>query len=236
MTERWKRIVVNARKINCLITAGPTREYLDPVRFLSNPSSGKMGYALASAAVRRGWSVELLSGPVCLAPPHGVSLHSFETGEDLMREVDRRFAGCDILIMAAAVMDYRPLGISLHKIKKTGHPLTVEMNEVGDIVRSVGKRKGDRLVIAFAAETDDLEQYARRKLARKHADFIVANEVGREGVGFGSDTNAVLLISASGDSENIGPDHKEAVAEHLVDRFASSLAERGFASCQAVEG
>ena len=201
VTERWKRIILNARKINCLVTAGPTREYLDPVRFLSNPSSGKMGYALASAAVRRGWSVDLLSGPVCLAPPHGVRLHSFVTGEDLMREVGRRFDGCDILIMAAAVMDYRPLGYSPQKIKKTGYRLTVEMEEVGDIVRSVGKRKGDRLVVAFAAETNDVEYYARRKRARKHADFIVANEVGRAGVGFGSDANAVLLISASGDSE-----------------------------------
>ena len=209
--------------IRCLITAGPTREYFDPVRFMSNPSSGKMGYALAEAATNRGWSVDLVSGPVSLQVPDGVSAYTVESGEEMLEQVQVLFEFADILIMAAAVMDYRPVAYSSLKIKKATSEITVTLEPVDDILKSVAARKGNRLVVGFAAETDNLESNARLKLKSKNLDYIVANPVGMRGAGFGADTNHVVVFSAIGGEESIGPAAKSIIAETLLDRFAGAL-------------
>jgi len=209
--------------IRCLVTAGPTREYFDPVRFMSNPSSGKMGYALADAAKRSGWRVDLVSGPVALRPPTGVTVHEVESGDQMYQAVSVLFEEVDILIMAAAVMDYRPVAYSAKKLKKSTGSLTVTMEPVVDIVKTIAARKGRRLVVGFAAETDDLEDNAKIKLAAKNLDFIVANPINEPGYGFGSETNRVVVFSSDGTAEEIGPAAKSDIADTLIDRFAGAL-------------
>lgn len=216
---------MKASKIRCLVSAGPTREYFDPVRYMSNPSSGKMGYAIAEAAVAKGWEVDLVSGPVALPAPEGVRLHSVVTGEEMLAEMERLFDGSDIVIMTAAVMDYRPAIYSESKVKKTGEGMTVELLQTPDIIRTVAARKTRQLVVAFAAETDDIEAHAQEKLERKNADYVVANHVGRSGRGFESDDNEVLLLSHEGVLRRIGPDSKRAIAAELVEFFAGKLPE-----------
>ena len=211
---------MKASNISCLISAGPTREYFDPVRFLSNPSSGKMGYAMAEAAIKRGWQVDLVSGPVCLTSPEGAVVHPVITGDDMLREIDSLFDQCHILIMAAAVMDYRPRSFSQQKLKKSGDTSTVELDPVVDILKTVTSRKSNQIVVAFAAETEDLEVNAKKKLKVKNADFIIANHVGQAGSGFESDTTEVTLLSARGESNNYGPDSKKAIADILIERLA----------------
>jgi phosphopantothenoylcysteine decarboxylase/phosphopantothenate--cysteine ligase len=213
---------MNARPIRCLVSAGPTREYFDPVRFISNPSSGKMGYALAAAAVSRGWQVDLVSGPVALAPPAGVNLIAAETGAAMLQAIATRFAACDILIMTAAIIDYRPRQCAPHKIKKQQLEMTVTMEPVVDVLATVARGKAHQLVVGFAAETDNIEAYARRKLVEKNADFIVANRIGGPDGAFGRDDNTVLLLGADGSQETIGPAPKQALAEHLLGRFAAA--------------
>ncbi|MDP0494838.1 MAG: phosphopantothenoylcysteine decarboxylase, partial [Verrucomicrobiota bacterium JB024] len=156
---------MNASPIRCLITAGPTREFFDPVRYISNPSSGKMGYALAAAARTAGWQVELISGPVALPAPEGVGVVPVVTGRDMLKAVRERFPACDILIKVAAVCDMRPKHLYPHKVKKDALSLTVEFEPVEDILKTVAadKRPG-QIVVGFAAETQDVEEYARRKL------------------------------------------------------------------------
>ncbi|QYY34666.1 phosphopantothenoylcysteine decarboxylase [Ruficoccus sp. ZRK36] len=208
---------MNASPIRCLITAGPTREFFDPVRYISNPSSGKMGYALAAAARAAGWQVELISGPVALRPPEGVEVIPVITGREMLAAVKGRFPACDILIKVAAVCDMRPKHYSHNKVKKDAITLTVEFEPVEDILKTVAATKRpDQVVVGFAAETQDVEAYARRKLEEKNLDWIVANQVGGPESAFESDRNAVQLIGSGGEALDFGPGSKTDVAHQLI--------------------
>ena len=207
----------NASSIRCLITAGPTREFIDPVRFLSNPSTGKMGFALAEAAVEAGWTVDLVAGPVHLEEPDGVILYPVVTAEEMFHQVDALFDVCDILIMTAAVSDFRPVEQHAEKGKKGAASMTVEFERTVDILKTMSARKAHQTLVGFAAETTEVERYARGKLEAKNLDWIVANKVGASGTGFAADTNEVLLIAADGSSLKIGPDTKTAIAQELIE-------------------
>ncbi|HKK17405.1 MAG TPA: phosphopantothenoylcysteine decarboxylase [Opitutales bacterium] len=225
---RWPKVhplMSNASSIRCLITAGPTREFLDPVRFISNPSTGKMGFALAEAAVDAGWTVDLVAGPVAMEEPDGAILYPVVTAEEMYHQVDALFDACDILIMTAAVSDFRPREKLAHKAKKDEAALTVEFERTIDILKTVGERKVHQTVVGFAAETDNVETYAREKLETKRLDWIVANEVGQSGAGFAADTNEVLLIGADGSFKKIGPATKSAIAIELIQRFGQAGAK-----------
>src|SRR5438552_9027894 len=178
--------------LRCLLTAGPTREHLDPVRFLSNGSSGKMGYALAAAAVMRGWQVDLVSGPVGLAAPVGVTMHRVVSAADMFTACEPLFTECDVFIAVAAVADYRPVEVSAQKQKKKAGAITVELVPTVDILKTLAARKQPgQTIVGFAAETNNVEAYARRKLAEKRLDWIVANDVSQTGIGMNADDNTV---------------------------------------------
>jgi phosphopantothenoylcysteine decarboxylase/phosphopantothenate--cysteine ligase len=206
----------NASSIRCLITAGPTREFIDPVRFISNPSTGKMGFALAEAALEAGWDVDLVSGPVALEEPLGAILYPVVTAEEMFHQVDALFDACDVLIMTAAVSDFRPVTQHVHKEKKDNASMTIEFERTTDILKTMTERKAHQTVVGFAAETKDVVTYAKAKLKSKNLDFIVANEVGQPGAGFAADTNEVLLIAADGSSVKFGPSSKTAIAKELI--------------------
>jgi phosphopantothenoylcysteine synthetase/decarboxylase len=206
----------NASSIRCLITAGPTREFIDPVRFLSNPSTGKMGFALAEAAVAAGWTVDLVAGPVSLQEPDDVILYPVVTAEEMFHQVDALFDACDVLIMTAAVSDFRPVERHAQKEKKGDAAMTIEFERTVDILKTMAARKVHQTVVGFAAETNNVIAYARRKLVEKNLDWIVANKVGEAGAGFAADTNEVTLIAADGSSLAIGPATKSEIAEQLI--------------------
>ena len=215
--------MLNASSIRCLVTAGPTREFIDPVRFLSNPSTGKMGYAIAKVAVDFGWTVDLVAGPVALEEPDGVIFYPVVSAEEMFHQVDALFDACDILIMSAAVSDFRPVRQYEKKEKKQNAVTTVEFERTRDILKSMTERKRHQLVVGFAAETDCVEAYARQKLVEKRCDWIVANKVGEAGAGFAGDTNEVILIGASGDLLKIGPSPKAEIARKLIEKIAPAL-------------
>ena len=154
----------NASSIRCLITAGPTREFIDPVRFLSNPSTGKMGYALAEAAVAAGWTVDLVAGPVALKEPNNVILYPVVSAEEMFHHVDALFDACDVLIMAAAVSDFRPVQQHAQKQKKEKASMSIEFERTVDILKAMAQRKAHQTVVGFAAETDNVDASARAKL------------------------------------------------------------------------
>ncbi|HTB64185.1 MAG TPA: phosphopantothenoylcysteine decarboxylase [Opitutales bacterium] len=206
-----------SRPIRCLVTAGPTREHLDPVRFLSNPSSGKMGYALAVAAKEAGWQVDLVSGPVALPPPEGVKLTRVTTAAEMFRTVEKLFSKCDVLLMCAAVSDFRPKKAFKHKVKKGHADLVVEFEPTVDILKNVAARKRpDQLVVGFAAETQNIEACARKKLKEKDLDFIIANQVGRAGTGFAADQNAVIVLGRDGSRKKYGRAGKMKLAREVI--------------------
>jgi phosphopantothenoylcysteine decarboxylase/phosphopantothenate--cysteine ligase len=206
--------------LRCLVTAGPTREHLDPVRFLSNGSSGKMGYALAAAAAARGWSVDLVSGPVSLPAPPGVAVHRVISADEMFAACDARFAACDIFIAVAAVADYRAKAISQQKQKKNPGPVTLELVPTIDILKTLAAKKtAGQTMVGFAAETNDVEGYARKKLAEKRLDWIVANDVSTAGIGMNADDNTVLLIGAEGTRASFGPAPKAAVADFILNHI-----------------
>lgn len=214
---------MKASPIRCLVTAGPTREFFDPVRFMSNPSSGKMGYRLAAEALARGWRVELISGPVSLPEPPGALVTQAVTGEDMYAAVDKRFDDCDILIMTAAIMDYRPRRVAERKIKKHQLSMHLEMEPVIDVLATVARRKKGQVIVGFAAETDNLEAYALKKLKEKNADYIVANLIGGSQSAFGRDTNEVTLFSRSAAPLAYGPATKARVAAWILDQVTPAL-------------
>lgn len=180
-----------------LVTAGPTREPLDPVRYLTNRSSGKMGYALAAAAARLGHRVLLVSGPTRLDVPPGIDFLPVETAAEMFEAARHHLPGCDLALFAAAVADYRPVASAPSKIKKTADRLTLELVRNPDILGSARSLFGfTGTLVGFAAETSDLESHARDKLARKGCDLVVANDVSRHDIGFDSDHNEVLLVEA----------------------------------------
>jgi phosphopantothenoylcysteine decarboxylase / phosphopantothenate---cysteine ligase len=200
-----------------LVTAGPTCEDLDPVRFLTNRSSGKMGYALAQAAVRRGASVILISGPTRLDPPSGVTVVSARSTEDMHRAVLEHFQRATALIMAAAVADYRPVAPQSKKMKRVNGRLNLELESTPDILADAARGKGDRLVIGFAAETENVAERARAKLESKQADLIVANDVTAEGAGFDHDTNVITLYFRGGSEKAFARMPKIDAAHRILD-------------------
>ncbi|HYL84837.1 MAG TPA: bifunctional phosphopantothenoylcysteine decarboxylase/phosphopantothenate--cysteine ligase CoaBC [Candidatus Angelobacter sp.] len=200
-----------------LITAGPTCEDLDPVRYITNRSSGKMGYAVAEAAARRGAKVILVSGPVNLEAPSGVELIDVRSGAEMHRAVLDRVADASIAVFAAAVADYRPAQSHEEKIKKGTGPLTISFEPTVDILADVARNKGEKLVVGFAAETEHVAENARKKLAAKNADLIVANDVTAEGAGFDHDTNIVTLFSRDGRDLALPKLSKSEVANRVLD-------------------
>lgn len=207
-----------------LITAGPTREYIDPVRFITNRSSGKMGYALAEAARKRGAEVTLVSGPVQLSPPQGVQLAQVTTTEQMYNAVLSHLERATIVVKAAAVCDYRPSALSEQKLKKKDL-LTLELEATPDILAAVGAQKGARLVVGFAAETERVVEHARSKLERKNLDLIVANDVSAPDAGFDVDTNRVILISRNAVQE-LPLMSKHQVAHKILDAIIQAKTEQ----------
>ena len=200
-----------------LVSAGPTCEDLDPVRYITNRSSGKMGYAVAEAAAKRGAKVILISGPVNLETPAGVERIDVRTAEEMYRVVLEHFANASIAILAAAVADYRPVERHSEKIKKDRASLAISLEPTRDILADVAKNKGQRIVVGFAAETDHVAENARKKLVAKNADLIVANDVTAEGAGFDRDTNVVTLFSRDGRDLALPKMLKSEVAERILD-------------------
>lgn len=201
-----------------LITAGPTRESIDPVRFISNHSSGKMGYSLAEAALARGAEVTLVSGPTNLCPPKGSRLIKINTTLEMYNAVMSNFKEQDIIIKSAAVADYRPEIISTSKIKKSDGNLSLTLVRNPDILKELGEVKEDRVLVGFAAESDNLIENARGKVLRKNLDFIVANDITQEGAGFGTDTNIVNIIDKNGEIEKIEKSSKVEIAHRILDK------------------
>lgn len=204
-----------------LVTAGPTREDLDPVRFLTNRSSGKMGYALAEAAMRRGARTILVSGPVDLDAPAGVDWVPVRSTEQMRAAVMARAPEATILVMAAAVADYRPAAVHANKIKRSEGRVTLDLEPTADILAELGRAKGQAVIVGFAAETGQLVQNARDKLQRKGADMIVANDVTQEGAGFDTDTNIVTLVMRDGRDIPLPKMTKREVADKILDQAIS---------------
>ncbi|WCK53040.1 bifunctional phosphopantothenoylcysteine decarboxylase/phosphopantothenate--cysteine ligase CoaBC [Aneurinibacillus sp. Ricciae_BoGa-3] len=203
--------------IKMVVTAGATREAIDPVRFFTNHSSGKMGYAIAEAAAKRGADVTLISGKTNLARPEDVEVVEAVSAEDMFREVIKRYAHADVVVKAAAVADYRPKMTYDHKMKKQPGDLVIEMERTTDILAELGARKTHQFLVGFAAETQDVEANARGKMERKNTDMIVANNVSQEGAGFGVDTNIVTVYLRTGESYPLPQMDKSQLAHRLLD-------------------
>jgi phosphopantothenoylcysteine decarboxylase/phosphopantothenate--cysteine ligase len=209
-----------------LVSAGPTHEDLDPVRFLTNRSTGKMGYALARMAQRRGAAVCLVSGPSALASPQGVERVLVRSALEMQQALATRFSQSDALIMSAAVSDYRPAGFAEQKIKREEEEMLVKLTNNPDILQNLGSLKTRQVMVGFAAETQDILQHAQQKLERKHLDLIVANDVSAPDSGFAVDTNQVTLIHRSGEVESLPLLGKDEVADRVLDRVAALLGDR----------
>lgn len=209
-----------------LISAGGTREPIDPVRYIGNRSSGKMGYALAQAAVQRGAEVILVSGPVSIPQPVGVKVVMVESACQMREAILAEFADCDIVIKAAAVADYRVCNQSIQKIKKTDNIFVLELEKNPDILAELGRLKTKQILIGFAAETENLIRHAVDKLQRKNADMIIANDVSQPGAGFNVDTNIVKLLYRDGRIEELTQMDKRHLAGLILDRICNNLLKR----------
>ena len=210
-----------------LITAGPTQEPIDPVRFITNRSSGKMGYALAKVARRRGADVILVTGPTLLSlPRRDIEVVPIQTAAEMREAVLDRVEECTVVIKAAAVSDYRPRMISQAKLKKAEPHYSLELERTTDILGEIGKRKGDRIVVGFAAETEDLIAHARKKLLEKNLDLIVVNDVTKPDSGFSSDTNQVKILFPSGEVKDHPVMSKEEVSQLILDDVANLLKQK----------
>ncbi|MGA2410018.1 MAG: bifunctional phosphopantothenoylcysteine decarboxylase/phosphopantothenate--cysteine ligase CoaBC [Candidatus Binataceae bacterium] len=203
-----------------LITAGPTQEPIDPVRFITNRSTGKMGFAIARAAWRRGATVKLVAGPSAITTPHGAERINTVTAGEILSTTASHFPWCSALIMAAAVADFRPRNPASRKLKKDQSGLTLDLGPIADELPRLAERKGERLMIGFAAETEDLEVNALDKLRRKKLDMIVGNDVSRPDAGFGVDTNIVTILTTDGHIETTPKLMKDEVADLILDRLA----------------
>ena len=222
---RGRRVQDLAGKM-ILINAGPTREAIDPVRFIANASTGKMGYAIAAEALARGAQVRLVSGPVSIEPPAGAEVVDVTSAADMLEACLASFEGADAAICTAAVADYTPKKVSGHKLKKSVERLDViELVETKDILAALSACKGERIVVGFAAETNDLIAYAQAKLARKGCDMIVANDVSRKDSTFGADTSRVSFVTAAG-VEDMETLPLSQVAREIIDRVVALLGER----------
>lgn len=209
------------KKKKILITAGPTREFIDPVRYISNPSSGKMGFAIAAEAESRGADVVLVSGPVNIKPPNGVKFVSVSSAEEMKMQVKKEFSGSDIVIMTAAVSDWRPVQKSDRKIKK-GKKMSVVFEGTEDILSVLGRKKGNKVLVGFALESEDLAGNAGKKLKAKNLDMIVANKV-KDGYPFGSETNKVTMISRNGKTDSLPELPKVEIAKKVIDRIVKLI-------------
>jgi phosphopantothenoylcysteine decarboxylase/phosphopantothenate--cysteine ligase len=207
-----------------LVSAGPTQEPIDPVRFITNHSTGKMGFALAKVAKRRGAEVILITGPTRLSLSGGnVDILHVRTAEEMRQAVSNHLEKCTVVIKAAAVSDYRPVEVSEHKLKKGDLYQTLQLERTKDILEEVGKRKGDRILVGFAAETEDLITNARKKLIEKNLDLIVANDVSRVDAGFGAETNQVKILYPSGEIKDLPLMSKEEVSMAILDEVVNLL-------------
>nr|WP_304215728.1 bifunctional phosphopantothenoylcysteine decarboxylase/phosphopantothenate--cysteine ligase CoaBC [Fredinandcohnia onubensis] len=213
--------ILHGKKV--LITAGPTREKLDPVRFFTNRSTGKMGYALAEAAGKAGAEVTLISGPTNLLVPPNVRMISVESAEEMFTEVMSHYQRSDIVIKSAAVADYRPKQVYDGKMKKKTGDLVLELERTTDILKTLGEKKDHQLLIGFAAETDNIDEYAKRKLTSKNLDMIVANNVTTQGAGFGTDTNLVTLYKKDGTQKDLPMMTKLEVAKAILQEVKKLL-------------
>ncbi|MFD1777841.1 bifunctional phosphopantothenoylcysteine decarboxylase/phosphopantothenate--cysteine ligase CoaBC [Fredinandcohnia salidurans] len=213
--------ILHGKKV--LITAGPTREKLDPVRFFTNRSTGKMGYALAEAAGKAGAEVTLISGPTNLLVPPNVRMISVESAEEMFTEVMSHYQRSDIVIKSAAVADYRPKQVYDGKMKKKTGDLVLELERTTDILKTLGEKKNHQLLIGFAAETDNIDEYAKRKLTSKNLDMIVANNVTTQGAGFGTDTNLVTLYKKDGTQKDLPMMTKLEVAKAILQEVKKLL-------------
>lgn len=203
--------------LNFLITAGPTVEPIDPVRYLSNRSSGKMGYALAKAALKAGHNVTLIAGPTNLTPPDDSEIFAVETAREMQKAVMRFAKKADVIIKTAAVADFRPVKTSKHKIKKSGAELVIRLVPNPDILKMLGKvKRKNQILVGFAAETRDLVKNAVQKIRQKNLDWIVVNDVSRKDIAFGSDNNAATLIAHDGTKTRFAKQSKERLAEGLI--------------------
>lgn len=208
--------------VRVLVTSGPTREPIDPVRYITNRSSGRMGHAVARVAARRGAEVTLVTGPTGLTPPHAVEVVDVESAADMRAAVGERVAGQDVVIAVAAVADYRPVEVAEQKIKRAGaDSMTLELERTDDVLAAAAKAAGERIVVGFAAETEEVAAHARGKLERKGLDLIVANDVSRPDAGFEVDTNRALLIDRDGGEEDTGLVSKVELADRILDRIAA---------------
>ncbi|HXY54955.1 MAG TPA: bifunctional phosphopantothenoylcysteine decarboxylase/phosphopantothenate--cysteine ligase CoaBC [Nitrospirota bacterium] len=205
--------------VTILVTAGPTREPIDTVRFISNPSSGKMGYAIAAAARDRGAQVVLISGPSDLPPPYGVKTVQVLSADDMYRAVMGHIGGTQIVIMAAAVSDFKTATFTDRKIKKQEAPTILHLEPTRDILLELGKAASKRFLVGFAAETDNIRQNALKKLQEKNLDMIVANDLMKAGAGFGADTNAVTIIDRNGTETELPVMPKSEIAAHILDKI-----------------
>ncbi len=204
-----------------LITAGPTREPIDPVRYISNRSSGKMGYAIAAAAIEAGHKVTLISGPACLPPPREARFISISTSGEMLEAVHRHLHGCDVLVMCAAVADYKPAKTSRLKIKKRKKSFSLRLVPTRDILASLPTHDRQFLVVGFAAETNRVTKNARQKLRAKNLDAIVANDVSRANSGMESDENEVTIFFRSGENKRISRAPKKKIARELIKIFTN---------------
>ena len=203
-----------------LVSAGPTREYLDPVRFLSNPSSGKMGFAVAAAARDRGADVTVVAGPTTATPPAGVRLVRVESAQEMLVGLEDAWDGADALVMAAAVADWRPRARAEQKQPKQGDAQTLELVRTPDILETLVQRKGERVLVGFAMETDRGVDRARDKARKKNLDFICLNYPTRPDTGFGGDRNEITIVTQDGSAETLGPALKRELADEILDRMA----------------
>jgi phosphopantothenoylcysteine decarboxylase/phosphopantothenate--cysteine ligase len=206
-----------------LVTAGPTREPIDPVRFVSNPSSGRMGFAVAKAAEYRGAKVTLITGPTNLLDPNNVAVTRVNTAKEMALAVFDNMEHYDIIIKTAAVSDYRPKGLAEQKLKKDKDELVLSLERTQDILKEIGRNKKEQILVGFAAETEHLERHAEQKLTEKNLDIIVGNIVGQPDSGFGADTNKVTLFYKDGTKENLPKMTKDDVANLLLDRILKIL-------------
>ena len=203
--------------VTVIITAGPTYEPIDPVRFIGNRSSGKMGFSLAQAAAEAGADVVLIAGPVSLPTPEKVGRIDVQTAQQMLEAVEANLVADSIFIGAAAVADYRPAQVAKQKIKKSRESLSISLIKNPDIIQIVAQRQICRLVIGFAAESEQLIEFAKHKLRTKQLDMIIANDISNQDYGFESDYNAVTVVMPS-TQEDIGPDSKYAIAKQLIQR------------------
>ena len=209
-----------------LITAGPSREPLDPVRYISNRSSGKMGYALARAAVRRGAEVTLISGPTALEPPAGARLISVTTAAEMRDAVIKEFAQCTAIVMTAAVADYRPTMVADQKMKRGKGPVELRLEPNPDILKELSDKKNGKLLVGFAAETEELTANAEKKLREKNLDMIIANNVTEAGSGFDGDTNIATILDRTGAKRSLPLMSKDELADCIYDHFLALKSQR----------